>query len=233
MLVMNDSISIQQARNRKFWPALLYTAGFLIVLQLIRAALDLAAVRLLPADLPLRSEWSFLITFGGLTLIWLLVLRPTRSQLGLEISGISRTSRIIYIGMGAILLLLFVWAAFIDLRLLATNLATALVLPIAEELIFRGYLWNKIENSLTGRWQQPLTWAVTTALFAVWHLGYFDAVAQNTPSEVLQETGLAFIMFTKVLIGGALGLLAGLGRWKTQRVYAAVFIHAMWNTFGR
>jgi membrane protease YdiL (CAAX protease family) len=230
---MNDSIPISQIAGRKLWLSLLYSLGFLVILQLIRAGLDLAVSRLLPTDLNLRSEYSFLITFGGLTFIWLLVLRPSKSQLGLDLSGMSRTSRLLHISMAAILLLLFVWAAFIDLRLLAANLATALVLPIAEELIFRGYLWNKIETSLTGRWQQPLAWAITTALFALWHIGYVDAVAQNTPAQVLQESSLAFIMFTKVLIGGAVGFLAGLARWKSKSVYAAIFIHALWNTFGR
>ncbi len=230
---MIDTLILTQVKSRRFWSSILYVVGFLVVIQLIRAALDWAAARLLPADLTLRSEWSFLITFGGLTLVWLLILRPLKSQLGLDLSGMSPTSRIVHIAMGAILLALFLGSAIIDLRMLAANVAIALVIPIAEELIFRGYLWNKIESSLSGRWQQPLTWAITTALFALWHLGYIDAVARNTPAQALQINGLAFIMFMKVLVGGAVGFLAGLGRWKTKRVYAAVFIHALWNTFGR
>ncbi len=230
---MTDSLILSQVKSRRLWSALLYALSFLIILQLIRALLTWASSQLLPENVALLNEWWTLITFGGLSLIWLVVLRPSKTQLGLSVDGMSRTSIIVHIVMGAVLMVLFGLSAFIDLRMLAANLANALVVPIAEELIFRGFLWNKIEGSLCGRWQQPLTWVVTTALFALWHLGYVDAVILHTPAQDLQRTSLAFIMFMKVLVGGAVGFLAGLGRWKTKRVYAAIFIHAVWNIFGR
>jgi len=230
---MIDSQILTQVKSRQPWTALLYALGFLIILQLIRALLFWASSQFMTGNLPLLNELSTLITFGGLSLIWLLVLRPTKSQIGLSLVGMSRTNIIVHIIMAAILLMLFGLSAFIDLRMLAANLATALVVPVAEELIFRGFLWNKLEGTLSGRWQQPLTWAITTALFALWHLGYIDAVARNPLTPGPQETSLAFIMFMKVLVGGAVGFLAGLGRWKTKRVYAAIFIHAVWNIFGR
>jgi membrane protease YdiL (CAAX protease family) len=233
MLNMNDESTMQHRSIGRLFRTFLPVLGFLIVLQLIRASLDWICYQFLPSELQLKRELSFLITFGGLTLIWLLVIRPKAAQLGLTIRDMSRSAKIWHIGMAGLLIVLFGFSAVIDLHMLAENLSTALVIPIAEELIFRGWLWHKVETALTGRRQQLFTWLITTALFAIWHLGYIDAVARNIPPQDPAKSSLAFIMFTKVLIGGAVGALSGLARWKTRHLYAAVFIHAIWNIFGR
>ncbi|MDZ4172491.1 MAG: hypothetical protein U1C19_09995 [Methanobacteriaceae archaeon] len=40
--------------------------------------------------------------------------------------------------------------------------------------MFRGYIWNKIENSGEIINSRFLTWITVTVLFSIWHLGYLD-----------------------------------------------------------
>jgi membrane protease YdiL (CAAX protease family) len=73
---------------------------------------------------------------------------------------------------------------------------------------------------------------VTTLLFVIWHLGYWDVVAQHMPAGASLST-LVHVMLMKMLIASIIGLAAGVLRWKTGNIYASLLIHAFWNLFGR
>lgn len=54
---------------------------------------------------------------------------------------------------------------------------SCIVTPVSEELLFRGYIWNKW-NKLNGisksKW---VTYLTVTILFPLWHLAYIDSIA--------------------------------------------------------
>ncbi|MCL1963830.1 MAG: CPBP family intramembrane metalloprotease [Firmicutes bacterium] len=100
----------------------------------------------------------------------------------------------------------------------------SIVTPIFEELIFRGYVWNKLNSITTKEWTPYI---VSSILFAVWHVGYIDSIAFRV------ETGLVNVMFLKVITGLCYGVILGALRLKTKSVYSTMLLHGVMNIFGR
>ncbi len=97
--------------------------------------------------------------------------------------------------------------------------------PFAEELLFRGYMWNKLRE----HFHRDIFVAVLTAiLFAIWHLGYADTVA-----EKLNGQNLAFVMMMKSIVGLCYGAVLGVVRMKTKNSYSTMLLHGVMNIFGR
>jgi membrane protease YdiL (CAAX protease family) len=99
-----------------------------------------------------------------------------------------------------------------------------MVIPIFEEMIFRGYIWNKLNVVFEKEW---ITYIVSTLLFALWHIGYIDAIAFRV------ETGLVIAMFWKVITGLCFGVVLGAVRYKTKNSYSTILLHGIMNIFGR
>lgn len=102
---------------------------------------------------------------------------------------------------------------------------SAMITPIFEELIFRGYVWNKLEEKFDRR---LAVYIITTLLFAVWHLGYADTVAFRMTSG-----SLAFAMLMKVSTGLFFGIVLGAVRYKSKNCYSTIILHGVMNIFGR
>lgn len=101
---------------------------------------------------------------------------------------------------------------------------SSMVIPIFEEVIFRGYIWNRLNDVFEKEW---ITYIVSTVLFALWHIGYIDAIAFRV------ETGLAITMFWKVITGLCFGVVLGAVRYKTKNSYSTILLHGVMNIFGR
>ena len=201
--------------------------------QALRAAIAVplwAIVRLDNHDLrvPLISALSFMI-LAALLWVWR---RPRAAELGLQWSQTSRLERWAYVGGAALLLMLTLVSGLFDRGLLLVNLSSVWVTPAFEELLFRGYCWRRIAPAIRGKYSGLWTWALTTALFGLWHLGYVDHLLRVLPLHPQAEP-LRMVLFWKVVIGAAVGFWAGLARWRTGKVYAAFLVHAFWNLFGR
>ena len=100
----------------------------------------------------------------------------------------------------------------------------SVVTPIFEELIFRGYVWNRLNTLFKREW---VTYVITTVLFGVWHLGGIDSVSFRI------ETGLAKVMMWKVVVGLCYGIVLGAVRLKTKNSYSTILLHGVMNIFGR
>jgi membrane protease YdiL (CAAX protease family) len=100
----------------------------------------------------------------------------------------------------------------------------SVVTPIFEELIFRGYVWNRLNTLIKKEW---VTYVITTVLFGVWHLGYIGSVSFRI------ETGLANIMMWKVIVGLCYGIVLGAVRLETKNSYSTMLLHGVMNIFGR
>lgn len=101
---------------------------------------------------------------------------------------------------------------------------SSVVTPVFEEIIFRGYLWNKL-NALFKK--EGTTYIAVTLLFAIWHLGYIEGIAFRSPD------GLAVTMIWKMAIGFCFGIVLGAVRLKTKNCYSTILLHGILNIFGR
>lgn len=94
-----------------------------------------------------------------------------------------------------------------------------IVTPIYEELLFRGYIWNRLGACLHA---EKLVYLWSVLLFTIWHLGYMvpQLIAGNW-SAVLW----------KLAAGAGYGAVLGLIRLKTRNCYATILIHGLLNLF--
>jgi membrane protease YdiL (CAAX protease family) len=101
---------------------------------------------------------------------------------------------------------------------------SSIVTPIFEELIFRGYVWNKLNTIFSKEWK---TYIISTVLFALWHIGYISSIAFRV------ENGLVNVMIWKVITGLCFGIILGAVRLKTKNSYSTILLHGVLNIFGR
>ena len=101
---------------------------------------------------------------------------------------------------------------------------SCIVTPIFEEVLFRGYIWNKLNGIWENKWATYLT---TSILFGLWHLAYIDSIAFRV------EDGLLSVMVWKVVTGLCFGIVLGAVRIKTKNCYTAILLHGVMNLFGR
>ena len=101
---------------------------------------------------------------------------------------------------------------------------SSIVTPIFEELIFRGYIWNELNQIFTSEWK---TYIITTILFALWHLGYISSIAFRVEDDLLN------VMIWKVITGLCFGIVLGAVRLKTINCYSTMLLHGVMNIFGR
>jgi uncharacterized protein len=201
--------------------------------QAVRAAMILLFWLVLrPA--PTSPAWlwidlaAYLLTGVGL----LIVSRPAPAALGLEWSGQSRRMRWAVTGGLALLGLLLLTTLFIDPAVFLDNLKNVLVIPIFEELLFRGWIWGRLAPSLPQHRRSLLAWLLTSALFALWHLGYMDIyLLKALPANPGLELGPFLVM--KLITVLIIGLVVGLPRWPTQRTYGSIILHGLVNLFGK
>jgi membrane protease YdiL (CAAX protease family) len=106
---------------------------------------------------------------------------------------------------------------------------SVVITPIFEELLFRGYVWNKLEEKFD---KGLTTYIITTFLFAIWHLGYMDTVLFRMTYHKASES-LAFVMLMKVMTGLFFGIVLGAVRYKSKNCYSSILVHSVMNLFGR
>lgn len=144
----------------------------------------------------------------------------------------SRRLRVLYLGGSAFLLIMFFIPIILtrfNLPFMIFQLSSVVVVPLFEELLFRGFVWARLEKFLPGGWK---VLAVSLILFGLWHLGYADTVAFRMAQNGMGGD-LAWIMFMKVVIGAGFGLVTGFVRLKAGSCSASFLVHALLNLFGK
>ena len=158
----------------------------------------------------------------------LILRRPSLTTLGLDFNSGGRREKAIYVFGGFAVLTLIAISLMLDVRENWVNLHFAIVVPLFEELLFRGYVWSKIKSVLPEN-ANGSTLIIVTLLFAFWHIGYLDSFL-SIPLAVHGIT-LPFLLMSKIIIGLVLGTIAGFARWQSGKVFGPVLIHALWNLF--
>lgn len=108
-------------------------------------------------------------------------------------------------------------------------LISALITPLFEEMLFRGYIWNRLARCLKSEWTVYLA---VTLLFALWHLGYADTV-QLRMSLRGDGGSLLYIMLMKTVTGLFFGIVLGFVRYKSKNCLASAIAHGLMNLFGK
>lgn len=227
------------SRSKLLKPKFNYIGGYFL-----KIILALLIIQLIRASLMLGLWWGIkpgynLILFqalNGLTFLLvgvglLLYFKPSLNDLSLNWDDMQLRSKLIYLVLGILLLVIiilpFSWGNSLELGVM--GLVFGLTVPLFEELLFRGYLWVKVQNKLDaceiGR-SGFLTLIIITAAFSLWHIGYMDVFLIHP-----MHPNLNMMLISKIGIGAVLGLITGLIRLKTGKVYGSFLFHAFWNTF--
>ncbi len=215
-----------------FWKPLAEIGLALLLIQAARAGLVVLIWRIWKPQMEADWAWVNIAVYllCGLG-VWL-VLRPTARELGLPWREMPRGERTFYVAAGGSLLALVVTSLGFGTEILLQNAASMLVLPLFEETIFRGWAWNKLENSLKGKPAGLALYLGISVLFSLWHLGYMDVyMLKAMPANPGLEWGTFLAM--KLLTTLMIGLVIGLARWRTKKLYAPLLVHGLINLFGR
>ncbi len=162
----------------------------------------------------------------------LLLFSPSAEQVSLDWNGAPRWERIAYLAGGGLVLALVGTSFFLGPDILVINIGTVIILPMFEEFIFRGWGWKQLGQIDLGKYSQVIHWLVISVLFGVWHFGYLDVyLLKMAPMNPNMVWGNFFVM--KFLTTLVIGLIIGIPRWKTGRMYGSFVLHALINLFGR
>lgn len=205
----------------------------LLAIQIGRGLINTGLWRILqPAsDSPL---WAFMdmVAFGFLGIGLLIFYRPSAAQLGLDWRGLPRWELVAYILIGTVTLASILGTYFLEPDFFAININAAIVVPIFEELLFRGWGWNQLEKAHPARHAGFIHWLVISFLFGLWHFGFLDIyLLKVAPASPGIDWGDFFLM--KFLTTFIIGLIVGLPRWRTGRIYGSLILHSLINLFNR
>lgn len=172
---------------------------------------------------------SQIITF----FIFIISVKPSAKDLGIYWPDIKKSTKNLYVVGGSLVLLLVISSYFImkDMKYfaLATNIQFGITTPILEEVIFRGYGWHKFKEE---KFSNFMTLIITSISFGLFHVGYYYQIAYATQFHP-EAPPMVKIMLTKVIFGTVLGLLMGLIRWKSKKVFGPIIIHSILNIISR
>lgn len=97
------------------------------------------------------------------------------------------------------------------------RLYASIITPLFEELIFRGWLFGRLEGAGLRGW--AAVW-ISAGLFSLWHIGYILGALWAGQ----------WLSLTKLAVGLAYGLITGAVRHKTGGWMPSLLVHAALNT---
>jgi len=196
----------------------------MILIQILRFSLESAAFCFVD-----RTQQTDRIVSSGAMLVLSIIIILIAKKKNISLSVFPNKNRWVYIIATVFVLILIALSlliaeekSFFSVSALAH---TTVITPVFEELIFRGWVWNKLKVAFSRRLE---VFAITTLLFAVWHLGYIDSVAFR-----VNPANLPFIMLMKVITGLFFGIVLGAARDRTKNCYSTILLHSAMNIFGR
>ena len=202
------------------------TIGFMILVLLL-LSLSLFVIKRIIFFFVARTDFSdYMASMVSMIILTSIILRLSRkAEINLSIFPDKFT--VSYISVSIISVVLFIasplnYKGGIEPILLLVY--SSIVTPIFEELIFRGYIWNELNQIFTSEWK---TYIITTILFALWHLGYISSIAFRAEDDLLN------VMIWKVITGLCFGIVLGAVRLKTRNCYSTMILHGVMNLFGR
>ncbi len=217
--------------RRNFSKLVLKIIFGLILIQILRAVIMGTLWFAVPHPV---NDLTIFQLFNGLSfilvgLILIFYFKPSLKELGLNLNDLQRKTRILYL-LGVLFLAFMALTPYFmgwEISILVIGMISGLVIPAFEEFLFRGYIWNQIQESGDMVKSGMLTWITVTLLFSIWHLGYIDVFFINP----MGHGNISMLLISKMGIGLILGLIVGFFRLKTGKVYASFIFHGFWNVF--
>lgn len=201
----------------------------LIIIQLLRAfIMDSLWYVIKPGENLVLFQILNGISFLVVGVLLLTVFKPSLKELSLNLDDVRKRTKIIYFA-GMIALPVFIVLPVVlgaELNIVVLSFIFGLVVPAFEELLFRGYLWNNMQNFLEGKHSGLITWITITILFGLWHIGYLDVFLIHP-----KEFALVPLLIGKIEVGLILGAVVSFIRLKTNKVYGSFLFHGFWNIF--
>ena len=177
----------------------------LLVIQLLRAfVMDGLWYVIKPGENIVLFQILNGISFLIVGVLLLAVFRPSLKDLSLSLEDVRKRTKIIYLA-GMIALPIFIVLPVVlgaELDVIVLSFIFGLIVPAFEELLFRGYLWNNMQNSLKGEHSGLITWITITILFGLWHIGYIDVFLIHP-----REFALVPLLIGKIEVGLILGAI--------------------------
>lgn len=202
------------------------TIGF-IVLILLLLSLSLFVIKQVTFFFVLRTDFSdYMASMFAMIILTIIILRISRKK-GINLSVFPNKFTAFYIGASIISWILFIASPSNysgEMQSILLLVYSCIVTPVFEELIFRGYVWNKLNEMFKNEWK---TYFITTILFALWHLGYISSIAFRVDNNLLNA------MIWKVITGLCFGIVLGAVRLKIKNCYSTILFHGVMNIFGR
>ncbi len=201
----------------------------LIIIQLLRAfVMDSLWYMVKPGENIVLFQILNGISFLIVGIFLLILFKPSLKTLSLNLDDVRKRTKIIYLaGMIALPIFIILPVALgAELDIIVLSFIFGLIVPAFEELLFRGYLWNNMQNSLKGEHSGLIIWITITILFGLWHIGYIDVFLIHPKGPALMP-----LLISKIEVGLILGAIVGFIRLKTNKVYGSFLFHGLWNVF--
>jgi len=205
----------------------------LIVIQSVRALIAVGLWDFVGRELDLL-DWAYvdMVAFSLIGMGLISFFQPSAKLLALDWKDASRWERINYVGGGLLTVGLFLSTYFLQPELFIANFSSVIVIPVFEEMLFRGWGWTQLDNAASFKHAGLINWLVISFLFGLWHFGYMDIyMLKVAPAWPEMQWGTFFPM--KFITTLLIGLVIGLPRWRTGRVHGSVILHGLVNIFGR
>lgn len=199
---------------------------FLVVLQLLRIALkNICFLFITPTPITNISFNALFMIFA--TIFIIRVMKKYGYDKSLILNDYKKYG-IIYLIIILIGLLSLLIGHNFNQENIITLLYSIIVLPIFEEILFRGYLWDRSQKIYKDNIK---TLIILTIFFAIWHFGYIDSILINC--IYYNKTFSFSILLWKAAIAMVFGIITGITRIKTKNCYSSILIHALLNIFAR
>lgn len=201
--------------------------AILIIIQILRAfVMDSLWYVIKPGENIILFQILNGISFLIVGIFLLILFKPSLKTLSLNLDDVRKRTKIIYFAGLIALPVFIILPVFLgaELDIIVLSFIFGLVVPAFEELLFRGYLWNNMQNSLKGKRSGLITWITITLLFGLWHIGYIDVFLIHP-----KEFAVMPLLVGKIEIGLILGAIVGFIRLKTNKVYGSFLFHGFWN----
>ena len=198
-----------------------------MILVLLLLSLSLFVIKRIIFFFVARTDFSdYMASMVSMIILTSIILRLSRkAEINLSIFPDKFTVSYISISIISVVLFIASPSNYKDgIEPILLLVYSSIVTPIFEELIFRGYIWNELNQIFTSEWK---TYIITTILFALWHLGYISSIAFRVEDDLLN------VMIWKVITGLCFGIVLGAVRLKTKNCYSTMILHGVMNLFGR
>jgi len=191
-------------------------AGDLLLMLILQAAMQVIKLYVL-VETQFQTQMLTMVIMICFTIVFLLYTRSNNQ----ELSIMPKEFNIKYKLATLLVLIAFFFnpGNFVDgYKAILLLIYGSVVTPIYEEIIFRGFMWNRF-NTMT---HENITYVLTSLLFAIWQIGYMFM-------NIVDGNYIAVI--SKAVIGLGYGLVTGYLRLKTDNVYSTILLHGFLNMF--